>query len=77
MIKLITAKFSSRCARTGQQISAGELIEYNTRTRSATKTRFLEASTYVSDIYEIDGREFYRNKAGRCEDAPCCGCCTI
>lgn len=23
------------------------------------------------------GGTFYRNKNGRCEDAPCCGCCTI
>lgn len=23
------------------------------------------------------GGEFYRNARGRCEDAPCCGCCTI
>lgn len=29
----------------------------------------------VSDIWRAGGREFYRNKAGRCEDAPCCGCC--
>lgn len=30
----------------------------------------------VSDIWRTgDGREFYRNKRGRCEDAPCCGCC--
>lgn len=21
------------------------------------------------------GAELYRNKRGRCEDAPCCGCC--
>jgi hypothetical protein len=32
---------------------------------------------YRSDVFNIGGREFYRNKAGRCEDAPCCGCCTI
>lgn len=31
----------------------------------------------VSDVYQIGGREYYRNKRGRCEDAPCCGCCTI
>jgi hypothetical protein len=31
----------------------------------------------VSDIWSTGGREYYRNKAGRCEDAPCCGCCTI
>jgi hypothetical protein len=32
---------------------------------------------YVSHIYNIGGQEYYRNKRGRCEDAPCCGCCTI
>jgi len=25
--------------------------------------------------YGSDGKEYYRNKRGRCEDAPCCGCC--
>lgn len=29
----------------------------------------------VSDIWRADGREYYRNRRGRCEDAPCCGCC--
>ncbi len=29
----------------------------------------------VSDIWHASGREYYRNKRGRCEDAPCCGCC--
>ena len=33
------------------------------------------ARRYQSDIYRLNGREYYRNKAGRCEDAPCCGCC--
>jgi hypothetical protein len=25
----------------------------------------------------IGGNSFTRNRSGRCEDAPCCGCCTI
>ena len=29
----------------------------------------------VSHVWNSGGREFYRNRAGRCEDAPCCGCC--
>ena len=30
----------------------------------------------VSDIWRTStGREYYRNRRGRCEDAPCCGCC--
>lgn len=39
--------------------------------------RYLRASMArgVSDIWTSGGREFYRNKRGRCEDAPCCGCC--
>ena len=30
---------------------------------------------YRSHYWRAGGREYYRNKAGRCEDAPCCGCC--
>ena len=29
----------------------------------------------VSHLWTSGGREFYRNRRGRCEDAPCCGCC--
>jgi hypothetical protein len=29
----------------------------------------------VSHIWNSGGREYYRNKSGLCEDAPCCGCC--
>ncbi len=25
----------------------------------------------------LGGRDYFRNARGRCEDAPCCGCCTI
>lgn len=31
----------------------------------------------VSDIWTSGGREFYRNRRGLCEDAPCCGCCNV
>jgi len=31
----------------------------------------------VSNVFRTSGGTFYRNKRGRCEDAPCCGCCTI
>lgn len=31
----------------------------------------------VSDVIQTGGRELYRNKRGRCEDAPCCGCCNF
>jgi hypothetical protein len=36
------------------------------------------AGGYVSNVYRFNSGEVaYRNKGGRCEDAPCCGCCTI
>lgn len=30
----------------------------------------------VSDVWRsASGKEYYRNRRGLCEDAPCCGCC--
>lgn len=40
-------------------------------------TRTKTKKIYISDVFNVNGREFYRNKQGRCIDAPCCGCCTI
>ena len=32
---------------------------------------------WVSSYFRsLDGREYYQNHKGRCEDAPCCGCCS-
>jgi hypothetical protein len=32
---------------------------------------------YQSNYYRFSsGAEAYQNKRGRCEDAPCCGCCS-
>lgn len=34
------------------------------------------ARRWQSDYWrDSSGREYFRNKAGPCEDAPCCGCC--
>lgn len=44
---------------------------------AAAAGRYLRQSMErgVSHIWNSGGREYYRNKRGRCEDAPCCGCC--
>lgn len=34
-------------------------------------------SRYQSNYWRAGGREYYRNKSGTCEDAPCCGCCNV
>jgi len=93
MLKTITAKFNGRCARTGAVIQRGQTIIYNTATRSASLPDTEEFNEftgrlngtgdyirpdYVSHVIDFgSGRQYYRNKNGRCEDAPCCGCCTI
>lgn len=51
--------------------------------RSKIDPQLESAGTYarlrapVSDHIVIGGQSYYRNTRGRCEDAPCCGCCTI
>jgi hypothetical protein len=45
---------------------------------SAAAGRYLRQSMArgVSDIWRsASGKEYYRNRRGLCEDAPCCGCC--
>jgi hypothetical protein len=44
---------------------------------AAAAGRYLRQSLArgVSDIWTSGGREYYRNRRGVCEDAPCCGCC--
>ena len=45
--------------------------------RGVELVRARRASRYRSNLYRFaSGREYYVNKRGRCEDAPCCGCCS-
>ena len=90
MQKIMKAKYPGKCAVSGARIYPGDEITFDTVTRKAwiaepgdcqvSQGSYLAARTrpgYVSDVFNIGGKEFYRNKSGRCEDAPCCGCCTI
>jgi len=87
MQKRMLAKYHGRDARTGVAIRPGDEIIYCTATRTAWITDDDDGMTftatvpkirpYVSDVLIIGGAEYFRNKAGRCIDAPCCGCCTI
>ena len=85
MKKRMFAKYSGTCSQTGYPISKGDDIIYDTDTRTAYinddddegRLMFTTSEGLRSNVFNIGGREFYRNKAGRCEDAPCCGCCTI
>jgi len=88
MHKTITAKYPGRCAVSGAPIYPGDTIKFDTITRKAYLCEHDDAGVYlaqrtatkpgyISDVFGIGGKEYYRNKAGRCIDAPCCGCCTI
>ena len=78
MIKTMNARYPGRDAHTGQRFSVGAEIRYDTVTRKAWLSDAPIRADYVSDIVDFgDGKQYYRNKNGRCEDAPCCGCCTI
>jgi len=91
MIKRMTAKYNGRDAITGAPIRKGDDIQYCTDTRRAWLAEHDDAlhddqgdpigyappKDYRSHVFNIGAREYYRNKNGRCEDAPCCGCCTI
>lgn len=86
-MKTMLAKFPGYCARTGARILPGDTIDYHGRGRSILRARasardldspnIRPSDVAVSDHYIIGGQSFYRNRNGRCEDAPCCGCCTI
>lgn len=79
-IKTMFAKYKGICARTGVPIFPGDQIQFDTETRAAWITdedeRPRRANNYVSDVFQIGGREYFQNKRGRCIDAPCCGCCS-
>lgn len=83
MIKTMTARYAGTDAITGRRFRAGDEIQYDTATRKAWlhEPGDMDApisADYVSHVIDFgSGKQYYRNKQGRCEDAPCCGCCTI
>ena len=76
----MTARFAGVCADTGAKIAPGDLIQYDRTTKRTVLIKSNGAPAegrYISNVFRTSGGTFYRNKRGTCEDAPCCGCCTI
>jgi hypothetical protein len=85
------AKYSGTCRACGDRFGAGADIVYTKSAPKGRKTVHATCAGVSSDDYadtasaargvsyevRTSGGTFYRNYAGRCEDAPCCGCCTI
>jgi hypothetical protein len=82
MERIITAKYRGR-ALDGSNIRPGDTVIYCDQRRKVVTASPLKVAEhrsgnqYVSHEFIIGGRAYYRNKRGTCEDAPCCGCCTI
>lgn len=85
---LMTAKYRGVCSASGARIRPGDRIEWNRKTRKAvlvvddtdsmTREDRAVLTNPVSHVYRFaSGAVGYRNKRGLCEDAPCCGCCTV
>jgi hypothetical protein len=88
----ITARFPSTCTACKKRINAGESIEWTRGVKTVQHTDCSSTSTatlgsthrpsrfpsrYGSNYARFSsGAETFTNKAGRCEDAPCCGCCS-
>ena len=72
------ARFPGKCARTGRAIRPGDVITFTSARKAVlVQQQHNAGSDNVSDTVQFGDRTFYRNRNGRCEDAPCCGCCTI
>lgn len=76
------ARFPGKCARTGRAIKPGDVISFTVARKAVlVQQQHNAGADNVSDTVVFFGdsgaREFYRNRNGRCEDAPCCGRCTI
>jgi hypothetical protein len=78
-------KYPGRCAKCGANVAAGagtlqrargggwSVLHVDCHAASSSPAR---GAVRVNTI-RTSGGTFTRNIRGRCEDAPCCGCCTI
>jgi|688.fasta_scaffold170041_3 hypothetical protein len=71
-IKALGGRWNS--VRKGWDVPSDNADEAQALVNGAQSSR---SNRYVSYEVRTSGGTFYRNHNGRCEDAPCCGCCTI
>ena len=69
-------RYPGKCAECGRHVDAG------TGHCERQGRRWIVTHLACSDgggvhVFHIGGREYIQNSRGQCEDAPCCGCCTI
>lgn len=76
-------KYAGTCAGCGEQVGVGAGYVVKTWARRGQGARwkvYCPACAPAGAVMTITipgAGTFTRNIRGRCEDAPCCGCCTI
>ena len=83
---IMESRYAGTCRDCGARFPAGSAIRYYRNAGRGKKAAHLNCSDpdervqgEGADIhtFRTSGGTFTRNARGMCEDAPCCGCCTI
>ena len=75
---MATNKYAGRCYLCGHPVPAfgGLLVRKGRRWVVHHSECGMVGESAVVVTSFAGGGEVYRNRRGRCEDAPCCGCCS-
>jgi hypothetical protein len=71
----LTYHLKSDCGA-DSEAPAPELVKRENEARARDRRARYGSTSEVSNVWQTSGGTFYTNKNGRCEDAPCCGCCS-
>lgn len=79
-MKRMKARYAGKCGECGGRFPAGASIDYDRNAPKGLKS--FHADCGASDENPVvesttASGTFYQRSGGRCEDAPCCGCCTF
>lgn len=86
--RILDARYSGACAACSGRLAVGDRIAHGGRGQalhpacaaagdvSPVGNRRRSRSRRVHEFRTSSGWVGYQNAAGRCIDAPCCGCCT-
>lgn len=72
-------RYAGTCSICGRAVppSGGQVTRRGRRWTVAHLACAKAGREQVHTVRFASGETFIRNVQGRCEDAPCCGCCTI
>lgn len=77
---MITLKFAGKCKECGSKLEVGEKAKWYGKgivygLSCHGQSQKVDENGRIGWVANNNGVETYQNYNGRCEDAPCCGCC--